>query len=153
MKNYFQFIRSQIMCHQGDNQKGMTLMEIMIVLIIVGGLLSILAPNVMRQLSRGNVSQAKIQLKTIGNQLDMFYAACGFYPDAGQGLEALVEPPDNCPEWGPDPYIDRVPTDPWKNEFVYERSGSSYTLTSLGADGREGGTGSDKDISSDDENL
>ena len=147
MKNYFQFTQGRII----QGRKGMTLMEIMIVLVIVGSLMAILAPNVMRQLRSGNVRQARIQIQTLKNHLGMFYAACGFFPDSGEGLQALVEAPSNCPEWGPEPYIDKVPRDPWNNEFVYERDGSSYIVSSLGADGREGGTGSDKDISSDDE--
>lgn len=130
------------------NQKGMTLVEIMIVLIIIGGLMSVLAPNVIRQLTRGNISTARIQIKEIGKQLDMFRADCGSYPTAEQGLEALMEAPGDCSTWGPEPYIDKIPKDPWKSDFVYEVDGSSYTLTSLGADKREGGTGADADISS-----
>ena len=140
-KNFYKACQS----HKKLNQKGMTLIEIMIVLIIIGGLASVLAPNVMRQLRRGNIDTAKIQIREIGKQLNLFYADCGFYPD---DLEALVEAPDNCPSWGPEPYMKKLPTDPWNASYVYELKGSDYVLTSEGADKRPGGTGSDKDISS-----
>ena len=140
-KNFYKACQS----HKKLNQKGMTLIEIMIVLIIIGGLASVLAPNVMRQLRRGNIDTAKIQIREIGKQLNLFYADCGFYPD---DLESLVEAPDNCPSWGPESYMKKLPKDPWNAGYVYELKGSDYVLTSEGADKRPGGTGSDKDISS-----
>ena len=142
-KNYYKTCQNQIKL----SQKGMTLIEIMIVLIIIGGLASVLAPNVMRQLRRGNIDTAKIQIQQLGTQLDLFYADCGFYPN---DLESLIEAPDSCPSWGPEPYIKKIPKDPWKTNYVYELDGGNYILTSLGADKREGGTGSDKDLSSTD---
>ena len=126
-------------------QKGMTMIEIMIVLVIIGGLASVLFPNIMRNLRRGTVNTARIQIQQIGKQLDLFYADCGFYPD---NLEELIEAPGSCPSWGPEPYIDKVPKDPWNTDYVYELEGSDYVLTSQGADRRPGGTGADKDISS-----
>ena len=54
----------------------------------------------------------------------------------------------NCANWGPDPYIKKVPVDPWGSDYIYELDGSDYVLISMGADKEEGGTGKDKDISS-----
>ncbi|MBK7843082.1 MAG: type II secretion system major pseudopilin GspG [Bdellovibrionales bacterium] len=136
------------------NQKGMTLVEIMIVLLILGGLASILATTVMGRLKKAKIGEAKLQISELGKSLDMFYADCAFYPSSDQGLSALVQAPSgepSCSGWGPDPYIKRVPRDPWNNEYVYEAQGNSYVLKSLGGDKREGGTGEDEDISS--ENL
>lgn len=134
------------------SQSGMTLIEIMIVLIIIGGLAAILGQRVIGQLGKANRQQAIIQIKEIGKQLDMFYADCGFYPGTDAGLKALVEAPSDCSNWGPEAYMKNVPKDPWKNEYIYEqKSRSSYLLMSLGADGAEGGKGNDEDISS--ENL
>lgn len=133
------------------NQKGMTLLEIMIVLMILGSLIAVLANVVTGRLKRARIEQAKIQIGEIGKALDMFYTDCGFYPESGAGLKALVEPQSSCPNWGPDPYIKKVNKDPWQNEFIYEVSGGSYTLRSLGADKRDGGSGDAADISS--ENL
>ncbi len=131
------------------SQKGMTLIEIMIVLIIVGGLMAILGQNVIGRLFQANRKQAEIQIKEIGKQLDMFYADCGFYPET---LGALVDKAGDCANWGPEPYLKKLPKDPWGSEFIYTRkSRSDYALQSLGADGNEGGAGNDEDISS--ENL
>ena len=133
------------------NQKGMTLVEIMIVLVIIAGLASALVTQVSSQLKKAKMNEARIQIRELGKALDMFYADCGFYPPADTGLNALVEPPgSDCPTWGPDPYIKRVPKDPWNNALIYDREGSNYFLMSLGADGREGGSGVDSDITSDD---
>ncbi|MEQ1876089.1 MAG: type II secretion system major pseudopilin GspG [Bdellovibrionia bacterium] len=130
-----------------QNKRGMTLLEIMIVLVIVGGLVAILAQNVMGKLGKAQVSEAKIQMKELGKQLDLFYTDCGFYPSS---LEGLVQADSNCKNWGPEPYIKRVPKDPWNTEYGYSVEGSSYQLKSLGRGGKEGGTGSDADITSDD---
>ena len=141
VKTLYKISRSRIKPHQ----KGMTLIEIMIVLIIIGGLASVLAPNVMRQLRRGNIDTAKIQIREVGKQLDLFYGDCGFYPN---DLQALLEAPDGCPSWGPEPYMKKLPKDPWNSDYRYRLEGGEYILTSEGADRRPGGTGADKDISS-----
>lgn len=128
------------------SEKGMTLIEIMIVLIIVGGLMAVLGQRVIGQLGRANIKQAEIQIKGLGDQLDMFRADCGFYPE---NLEALLTKPSDCSNWGPEAYLRKMPKDPWGAEFIYERkSRSAYTIRSLGADGAEGGAGNDEDISS-----
>lgn len=136
-----------------NDQKGMTIIEILVVLVILGGLVAILVPNVMNSLQKANQSEVKVQMGELGKQLDMFYTDCGFYPSSEQGLLALVEPPASdpkCESWGPEPYIKKVPKDPWKVDFVYEQKGSGYVLISLGRDKREGGSGFDSDISSED---
>ncbi len=133
------------------NTRGMTLIEIMIVLVIIGGLIAILGNTVVSQLGNAQTKEAVIQIKEVGKSLDMFYADCGFYPNSDQGLGALVESKGDCSNWGPDPYLKKVPRDPWNNEFIYEqKTRSAYALKSLGADGVEGGEGKNKDISSDD---
>lgn len=133
-----------------NNHRGMTLLEIMIVLAILGSLIGILATQVQSRLKRARMNEARIQIGELGKALDMFYTDCGFYPSTEDGLSALVEAPSNCATWGPDPYIRRVPTDPWQTPFIYENTGGSYILISLGSDKREGGTGDAADISSED---
>lgn len=134
------------------NQKGMTLLEIMIVVGLIGGLLAVLGQTIFSNRDNARIGQARIQMSEIGKALEMFYTACNFYPSTDQGLRALVEAPTgdpSCPNWGPEPYIKKnVLKDPWGNEFVYERGDGTYNLTSYGKDGRPGGTGSGKDISS-----
>lgn len=129
-----------------DNEKGMTLLEIMIVLAILAGLIAVLVVNVSGRLKKSQISRAKIQIGEYGKALDMFYTDCGFYP---QKLDDLVTAPDNCTNWGPDAYLKKLNPDPWHHQFVYESQGNTYVLKSLGADGREGGKGDSKDISSD----
>ena len=123
----------------------MTLVEIMIVIAIIGGLMAILGQSVIGRFSKSQVSQAKIQIRELGKGLELYYTDCGSYPNS---LEDLVEAPDNCANWGPDPYIKKVPVDPWGSDYIYELDGSDYVLISMGADKEEGGTGKDKDISS-----
>jgi general secretion pathway protein G len=80
--------------------------------------------------------------------LDMFYTDCGHYPTTREGLRALLaEPKSGCRSWGPDPYIQNIPADPWNRRWRYRSDGKNYEIRSLGADGREGGEGEDMDIS------
>ncbi|MCB0356785.1 MAG: type II secretion system major pseudopilin GspG, partial [Bdellovibrionales bacterium] len=126
------------------NNKGMTLLEIMIVLAILGGLITILAGQVTQRLAAARVKEAKIQIAELGKALDMFYTDCGFYPEGG--LEELVNAPSNCPNWGPDPYLKKVPKDPWGNDYDYQYEDGSYVLFSYGEDRKPGGDGTAKDI-------
>ena len=137
----------------GLNQKGMTLVETMIVLAILGSLATILITRVSAQYDKAQIRQAKIQIGEIKKNLEFFNADCGFYPTTEQGLEALIEAPTNpsCDDWGPSPYIDKIPEDPWKSKYIYESDGGgSYVIITLGKDRREGGKGVNADISSDD---
>ncbi|MGZ3721427.1 MAG: type II secretion system major pseudopilin GspG [Bdellovibrionales bacterium] len=131
------------------NEKGMTLLEIMIVLVILGGLIAILAGTVQGRLKASKIKTAKIQMSEIGKSLDMYFTDCNQYPSNEQGLQALVTAPSDCPNWGPDPYLKKVAKDPWGGDFIYESTGNNYVLRSLGSDRREGGTGDAADISSD----
>ncbi len=130
------------------NNKGMTLLEIMIVLVILGGLIAILATQVTGRMKKAKINQAKIQIAEYGKALDMYFTDCNGYPTNEEGLQALVQAPPSCSNWGPEPYLKKVNKDPWNNEFIYESSGNNYVLRSLGSDRREGGTGDATDISS-----
>ena len=131
------------------NAKGMTLLEIMIVLAILGGLIGILGNQVVKRLQSAKIKETKIQIAELSKALDMFYTDCGFYPSSEAGLEALVSEASGCNNWGPDPYIPKVKKDPFNCDFIYEREGSSYIIISLGEGCREGGKGTEADISSD----
>lgn len=128
------------------NQKGMTLLEIMIVLAILGGLIAILATQVQGRLKTAKIRQAKIQIAEYGKALDLYYSDCSQYPTTEEGLQALVQAPPSCSNWGPDPYLKKVNKDPWNGEFIYESAGNAYTLKSLGSDRREGGSGDAQDV-------
>jgi general secretion pathway protein G len=131
------------------NQKGMTLVEIMIVLVIVGGLMTILATQVMPKFFSAQTKQAKIQTGNIMKELEAFYLDCQTYPTSEVGLRGLVTKPESCANWN-GPYIKKEAElkDPWGNEFLYESNGSTYVVKSLGKGGQEGGSGNESDISS-----
>lgn len=130
------------------NNKGMTLLEIMIVLVILGGLIAILATQVQGRLKKAKIRQAQIQIAEYGKALDMYFTDCNNYPTTEEGLGALAQAPSSCSNWGPDPYIKKVNKDPWGGDFSYESVGNNYVLKSLGSDRREGGSGDAADISS-----
>lgn len=129
-----------------NNEKGMTLLEIMIVLVILGGLIAILATQVQGRLKKAKVNQAKIQISEYGKALDMYFTDCNQYPTTDEGLNALVTAPSTCSNWGPDPYLKKVNKDPWGGDFSYESTGNNYILKSLGSDHRDGGTGDAADV-------
>src|SRR5665213_1112216 len=121
---------------QIKNTRGMTLIEIMIVVTILASLGAILATKVVQQGEKAKLREAKIQIGEISKALDMYYTDCGHYPDSGQGLAALAPGGEStCTTWGPDPYIKKVPLDPWNKPFIYSYENGNYTITSTGKDG------------------
>lgn len=134
------------------HQRGFTLIEIMVVMVILGLLVAVVAPNIMGRSDQAKVTIAKTQLANIANALDMYRLDNSHYPSTQQGLEALVTRPTGTPEprnWSQDGYLSSVPEDPWGNAFQYVSPGSQgpYDLYSLGSDGQEGGEGDAADIS------
>jgi general secretion pathway protein G len=92
-----------------------------------------------------------LQIESFGSALDLFYLDAGRYPTGSEGLDALTQRPSNVTVWN-GPYLKggRVPNDPWGNAYQYRSSGERtppYEISSFGADGREGGTGTAADIS------
>lgn len=131
------------------NERGMTLIEIMIVIAIIGGLMAVLGTMAFARLRESRVNTAKIQMKSIGQALESYNLACNSYPTTDQGLEALITKPsgDACANWGPEPYLKKSQKlDPWRKEFIYESEGATFELKSLGEDRKEGGEGNAKDI-------
>lgn len=131
------------------NSRGMTLIEIMIVLAILGSVMALLLPKIVGGQDKAKVKEAQIQMGQIINSMQMYYTDCGRYPKSLEGLTKK----DDCSNWGPEVYY-KVKggeiKDPWGNEYLYELNGAEFTLKSLGRDGAEGGSGYDEDISSDD---
>ena len=130
------------------SQSGMTLIEILIVLAIVAGMGTLLFQGVFKNFFKSQVQETKIIMGKVSQALQLYYVDCGSYPSSLDGL--IDNAGSECKSWGPDPYLDKYPTDAWKSDIIYEAGGSSYTLKSLGADKKEGGSGSDADISSED---
>ena len=130
-------------------QAGFTLMEILVVVVIIGILGAIIAPNILGRPDQARVTAAEADIRAIGAALEMYRLDNHHYPSTDQGLEALITPPSGFPEpkaYNPDGYLKKLEADPWGSEYVYERSGSGFDLLSYGADGAEGGEGVDADI-------
>ncbi|BEH14746.1 type II secretion system major pseudopilin GspG [Marinobacter shengliensis] len=135
-----------------SRSKGFTLIEIMVVMVILGLLVAIVAPNIMGRSDQAKVTVAETQLSNIANALDLYRLDNSHYPSTQQGLEALVRRPSGSPEprnWNADGYLKSVPEDPWGNEYQYVSPGTEgpYDLYSFGSDGQEGGEGDAADIS------
>ena len=132
--------------------RGFSLMEIMIAVIILASIATVVISNVSGQQKKAQVYQANILIDQVSQSLEMFYRDCSFYPTTEEGFIALLEKVDRCPSWGPEPYLtrDEIPKDPWGGELIYEYddTSSSYEIFSLGSDRKEGGEGYAQDISS-----
>lgn len=138
------------------SQSGMTLIEIMVVVTILGIIATLVTVNVIGRLDQAKVTAGKTQIKNLETALDEFRRDNGFYPSTEQGMKALVEKPGvgravaNYPRGG---YLkgNAIPRDPWGCEFLYYSPGlhgNQYEITSLGADCQEGGEDVDADINS-----
>lgn len=136
------------------NERGMTLLEIMIVVIILASLMAILGHAVLGRFKSAKLKEARIQIGELSKALDMYYTDCGHYPTSDQGLNALAPGGDStCKNWGPDPYIEKKdPLDPWGHPFVYQlQDNGNYLLESLGPTGKAGATGANGVITNQDQ--
>jgi general secretion pathway protein G len=132
-------------------QSGFTLLELLVVLGIIAMLAGLVGPKVMERFEQAKVKGAKVQIEELSQTLDTYKLDVGSYPTTDQGLEALLEAPEGVNRWS-GPYLSKakVPLDPWNQEYKYASPGEhgKFDIFSLGADGKEGGEGSDRDITS-----
>lgn len=131
-------------------QRGFTLLELLVVLVVLGLLAGIVAPKYFNQLGKSEVKVARAQIEGLTKALDLYRLDTGRYPTTEQGLVALVAQPGDESRWG-GPYLQRgVPQDPWGSDYVYRAPGEfgEYDLLSLGRDGQPGGDGDNADITS-----
>lgn len=136
---------------QATTQRGFTLIEVMVVVVIIGILGALVVPQVMGRPDQAKVTVARGDLKAVASALEMYRLDNHGYPGTEQGLEALVtRPAEGAPNWNAEGYLRSVPVDPWGRPYLYlsPADGVPYRLYSLGADGRSGGEGSDADLDS-----
>ncbi len=137
-----------------NRQRGFTLIEIMVVVVIIGILIGLVAPNILGRVDKARVTAAKADIATLEQALEMYRLDNHSYPSTDQGLEALVAKPGGEPaanNWNPEGYLkkNKLPLDPWGHAYQYLVPGQErrpFDLFSFGADGREGGESYDTDI-------
>lgn len=133
-----------------NKQSGFTLLEVMVVVVILGLLASFVVPNLIGSKDQADQKKAVIDIAALESELMKYRLNHHVFPTTDQGLEALVTKPNNpeprnYPENG---YVTRLPTDPWGNEYQYLNPGEHGVIDifTLGADGQEGGEGTNSDI-------
>jgi general secretion pathway protein G len=130
-------------------ERGMTLIEILVVLVLIGIVMGIVGGNFLGKGEKAKGDAAKIEINQIGQTLDLYKLEIGRYPTTQEGLQALITAPAGVANWnGPYWKNGTLPKDPWGNEYKYVSPGShgAYDIISYGSDGKEGGDGPNKDI-------
>jgi general secretion pathway protein G len=135
------------------DERGFTLIELMVVIVILGILAGLIIPRIMGRPDEARRAKAQLQIQSIETSLKLYRLDNGSYPTTEQGLQALVEAPSSgtlAKSWRAGGYLEKgkLPKDPWNNEYVYLCPGAhgDYDLSSLGADGEAGGDGKNADI-------
>jgi general secretion pathway protein G len=131
-------------------QRGFTLLELLVVMVIIGLLAAYVAPRYFSQVGRSEVRSAQAQIASLRSALDTYRLDMGSYPSTEQGLAVLTARPANAPRWN-GPYLQKAaPPDPWGKPYQYRSPGEhgEFDLLSLGKDGQPGGSGDAADITS-----
>jgi general secretion pathway protein G len=133
-----------------STMRGFTLIEIMVVVVILGLLAAIVAPNVIRRIDDAQIAKAKQDIRSYETALNLFRMDNFKYPTTDMGLTALVTKPGDTSirNWREGGYISGMRKDPWGNDYHYVSPGQhgEYDLFTLGADNQEGGEGTNADI-------
>ena len=132
-------------------QKGFTLIELMVVLVIIGVLAALIVPNVLDRADDARATAAKTDVNNLSQALKLYKLDNQRFPTAEQGLQALVAKPSSGPipgNWKP--YLDKLPNDPWGRSYQYLNPGvkGEIDVLSFGADGQAGGEGKNADVGS-----
>jgi general secretion pathway protein G len=129
-------------------EQGFTLLEIMVVVVIIGLLVAIVAPNFMGQIDTAAINRAKADIRGIEAALNLYRLDNFRYPSTLEGLQALVTNPGEAtaPNWHQQ--LERLPKDPWDQPYLYANPGQrgTFDVFSYGADRQEGGEGINADI-------
>ena len=137
---------------QRRRERGFSLIEIMVVMVIIGMLMAVVAPRFIRQSEKAAAKAARVQVESMGTTLDTFRLDVGRYPTTQEGLAALIQRPFGIERWDR-PYLKQnvIPPDPWQRPYYYRSPGEGgrpYDLYSLGADGAPGGESDNRDVTS-----
>lgn len=127
-------------------QGGFTILEIVIVFILLAGIMAFIGPKIFEQMGRAKSQEARIRIQQLAGQIEMYKLEVGRYPE---NLQALVQQPPGTDKWnGPYAKADDL-KDAWGNDYIYRVPGNNkpFDLISLGADGKEGGEGENRDVS------
>ena len=151
MNSLFDF--SQHRTPSRRNQRGFTLIEIMVVVVIMGIMAALVVPKLMGRADDARITAARQDISTINQALKLYKLDNQHYPTTEQGLQALVSKPTGGPaanNWKTGGYLDKLPKDPWGNPYQFLSPGikGEVDVFSLGADGQPGGVGNDADIGS-----
>ncbi|WP_151447968.1 type II secretion system major pseudopilin GspG [Lacisediminimonas profundi] len=133
--------------------RGFTLIEIMVVVVIMGILAALVVPKLMGRADDARITAARQDISTLMQALKLYKLDNQRYPTTEQGLQALVVRPQSgppAPGWKVGGYVDKLPKDPWGNPYQFLSPGvkGEIDVFSLGADGQPGGSGNDADIGS-----
>ena len=132
------------------SQRGFTLLELLVVMVIIGLLSAYVGPKVFGQIGKSETKIAKAQIEAIVKGLEQYRIDAGHYPSADQGLAALMVAPAAEAKWA-GPYMAKaLPQDPWGRPYLYRVPGEhgDCDVFSLGRDGQPGGEGEDADVNS-----
>lgn len=145
----FILLRSRGVLFALKQQRGFTLLELLVVILIIALLTGIVGPRFMGQISHSEVVTAQAQLDSLAKAIDAYRIDVGHYPTMDQGLNALVQQPSTDLKWR-GPYVQGdIPLDPWGMPYRYQTPGSNgrdYLLMSYGHDKMLGGSGDDADL-------
>jgi general secretion pathway protein G len=135
------------------HQRGFTLVEIMVVVVIIGILGALVVPKLLGRTGESRVTAARVDISTVMQALKLYKLDNQRYPTTEQGLQALVQKPTSGPAangWKTGGYVEKLPKDPWGNPYQYLSPGihGEIDVFSLGADGQPGGAGEDADVGS-----
>lgn len=138
------------------HNSGFSLIEILVVMVIIGILVSLVAPSVLNRVDDARLQKVEADFKSIESALSIYHLDNFNYPSTDQGLQALVSKPDGQPEarnWKKGGYLKEMPMDPWGREYLYlspGEDGRDFDLYTLGADGVTGGEEQNADLFSGD---